>query len=287
MIQPDIQQEVANEVNTRLSRATKELGEKYARGEGGQDASVDGPSGNLYKEKHAAELKAKKERKQRTQGKNTESEGRTRDNDDDERDDEADDGDDDYELRNIREQRLRQIKQQQNEKLENLSKGHGQYREILQDEFLAEVTGSLKVICHFYHRDFPRCEILNHHLQILATKHIESKFIKVNAEKAPFFIEKLRIRTIPTIVIFQDGVAIDKMIGFEELSEGLPEGKEDEWPTVKLARVLASKQAINKALIVDEEAIEKQSVTELENLRKAMIYDSLLNLDDELDLDDE
>ena len=101
--------------------------------------------------------------------------------------------DEDIELRNIRQQRLRQIKQQQNQKLENIGKGHGQYREIVQDEFLAEVTGSLKVICHFYHRDFPRCEIMNHHLQILAARHIETKFIKINAEKTPFFVDKVCI----------------------------------------------------------------------------------------------
>lgn len=31
-----------------------------------------------------------------------------------------------------------------------------QYREIVQDEFLPEVTSSEKVIVHFYHKDFQR-----------------------------------------------------------------------------------------------------------------------------------
>ena len=31
-----------------------------------------------------------------------------------------------------------------------------QYREIVQDEFLPEVTSSIKVIVHFYHKDFQR-----------------------------------------------------------------------------------------------------------------------------------
>lgn len=193
MIQPDIQQHVANEVNDRLGRATKELHEKYARGQGGQDVSVDGPSGSAYREKEAKEMKAKKERKQRVQATKEVNDAREKvDGDEDEDEEDGDgDGDEDHDLRIIREQRLRQIKKQQNQKLENLAKGHGQFREILQDEFLKEVTGSFIVICHFYHRDFPRCEIMNHHLQILANKHIETKFIKIDAEKAPFFIDKV------------------------------------------------------------------------------------------------
>jgi hypothetical protein len=34
-------------------------------------------------------------------------------------------------------------------------------REISQDEFLPEVTGSKRVICHFYHNDFQRCKIMD------------------------------------------------------------------------------------------------------------------------------
>jgi hypothetical protein len=34
-------------------------------------------------------------------------------------------------------------------------------REITQDEFLPEVTGSKKVICHFYSPEFMRCKIMD------------------------------------------------------------------------------------------------------------------------------
>ena len=37
------------------------------------------------------------------------------------------------------------------------SKGHGEYRDISQDDFLPEVTGSALVLVHFYHQDFERC----------------------------------------------------------------------------------------------------------------------------------
>jgi len=97
---------------------------------------------------------------------------------------------------------------------------------------------------------------------------------------------QLRIRTIPSLIIFQDGVAVEKLLGFEGLSDTMPEGKEDEWATATLAKLLAQKNAINKALVVDEEEVEKQSAIQMENLRKAMIADSLLNLDDDDDLEE-
>lgn len=87
--------------------------------------------------------------------------------------------------------RLKQLKSEQQQKLENLGKGHGQYRDITQDEFLNEVTSSTRVICHFYHKDFPRCVIIDHHIQKLAPRHIETKFIKIDAAKTPFFVEKV------------------------------------------------------------------------------------------------
>lgn len=42
--------------------------------------------------------------------------------------------------------------------------GHGEYREITEGDFLGEVTGSEKVICHFYHREFYRCKYATSYL---------------------------------------------------------------------------------------------------------------------------
>lgn len=69
---------------------------------------------------------------------------------------------DDPELERIRNARLGRLRAQQQEKDENLRRGHGQYREITQDEFLPAVTGSKMVICHFYSDDFERCRIMDH-----------------------------------------------------------------------------------------------------------------------------
>jgi hypothetical protein len=188
MIPSNVQEGVAEEVNNRLARATAELQAKYERGEGGKDVSVDGPSGTAYKEKALAEQRARKDRRLAQQSEHVGSDERELK---DEGDDGDGDGDEDHELRELREQRLRQLKASRLQTMENLGKGHGQYREIVQDEFLAEMTSSPWVVCHFYHRDFSRCEIMNHHISRLVARHVETKFVRINAEKTPFFVEKV------------------------------------------------------------------------------------------------
>ena len=48
-------------------------------------------------------------------------------------------------------------------------------------DFLEIVTQTQRVVCHFYHRDFERCKLLDKHLQILARKYFDTRFIKLSA----------------------------------------------------------------------------------------------------------
>ena len=103
-------------------------------------------------------------------------------------------------------------------------------------------------------------------------------------------ILKLNIRTIPTLIIFSDGVAVDKVIGFEGLTEKMPEGKEDEWSTIYLARLLGSKNAISNSLIVDDDEVELKLKADLDNLRRNHFFGMQMNAvedeEDDFNLDD-
>lgn len=81
-----------------------------------------------------------------------------------------------------------------------------------------------------------RCKIMDKHLALLAPKHPEAKFLKVDAEKAPFFVGKLQVQVLPTLVFFEEGVAKARLQGFENLAGGMSKGKEDEFPTSKVSR---------------------------------------------------
>ena len=63
---------------------------------------------------------------------------------------------------------------------------------------------------------------------------MEARIMSINAEKCPFFVAKLQVQVLPTIVCFMDGIAIDRIVGFEEL------GGKDDFPTILLSRRLVN-----------------------------------------------
>lgn len=84
-----------------------------------------------------------------------------------------------------------------------------------------------------------RCKIIDKHLAILAKKHVETKFIKLNVEKAPFLTERLRIKVIPTLALLLDGKTKDYVVGFTDL------GNTDDFPTEMLEWRLGCADVIN------------------------------------------
>lgn len=151
-------------------------------------------------------------------------------------------GNEESELEMLRQKRLEEMKNTRKELQENIAlRGHGEYTEISQDEFLPKVTASKQVVCHFYHKDFQRCKIIDNHLRLLARTHPETKFVYINAEKTPFFVERLAIRTLPTILFFRDGINFERVLGFEGISN------KDSFPTAAMARRLLKSNMITPA----------------------------------------
>jgi len=113
----------------------------------------------------------------------------------------------------MRAKRMRQLR----EKQQRRKKGYGDYREIVEEEFLQECCNAEHVAVHFYHREFVRCKVMDKHLERISRAHDECKILKLNAEKAPFFVKKLQIKVLPTVIIFKDGVSCDRITGFERV----------------------------------------------------------------------
>ena len=95
------------------------------------------------------------------------------------------------------------------------------------------------MVCHFYRDSTFRCKFVDKHLEILATKHIETKFIKINAEKCPFLIERLRIVVLPTICMAKEGKTSEYIVGSDDL------GGTDDFPTEMLEWRLGRADVIN------------------------------------------
>lgn len=84
-------------------------------------------------------------------------------------------------------------------------------------EFFEVSKKSDNIVCHFYRDVAERCKIVDKHLRILASKHMEAKFCKVNAEKCPFLTQRLRIKVIPSIALICDSKTKDYIVGFTDL----------------------------------------------------------------------
>eukprot|EP00898_Chlorokybus_atmophyticus_P003891 jgi/Chlat1/4502/Chrsp29S04435 len=142
---------------------------------------------------------------------------------------------DDPELERLHRDRIMSLKKEAEKRVALQQKGHGELRTVDEPDFLGEVTGSQLVVAHFFHDEFPRCKIVDKHLTVLAPKHFGTKFIRIDVQKSPFFVTKLNVKVLPCVVLFSNGVAIDRIVGFEEL------GGRDDFPTEVMERRLTVK----------------------------------------------
>jgi len=147
---------------------------------------------------------------------------------------------DEDELKALRQRRLRAMKKAQDEREGWLANGHGKYEEIPDEgRFFAECKKAKNLVVHFYREATFRCKIVDKHLETLAAKHLEAKFMKIDAEKSPFLTQRLKIRVLPTICLLRDGVVADYIVGFTDL------GNVDDFATVVLEWRIATQKIIN------------------------------------------
>ncbi|UJR22959.1 hypothetical protein I4U23_025986 [Adineta vaga] len=129
-------------------------------------------------------------------------------------------------IEKMRAERLNSMKHEHKKRQEWLANGHGEYDDLPSEKELFDITKkSERIVCHFYRESAMRCKIVDKHLETLARKHIETKFVKLNVDRAPFITERLNIKTLPTLALLIDNIVKDKIIGFTDL------GNHDEFST--------------------------------------------------------
>jgi len=261
--QKEYQKQLSENVNNRVQDGLKELKKRHENGTNEVDDRDRAPTGDPYRA-HQAQMLQKLRREKieeekrkanniarhqtlQEESKNIFSNKNGEDGDDEQNDDSDDEYDDllndDIELDAIRQRRIKEMREAQAKAAEMKSLGHGDYRTISQDDFLPECTGKSEYVAvHFFHKGFERCKIMDHHLKIIASLHISCKFLRMDAEKCPFFIARLKIRTLPTLIIFQDGKAADRLTGFEGLAKD--PSNPDNWETGRLQEWIAKTGAI-------------------------------------------
>ena len=84
-------------------------------------------------------------------------------------------------------------------------------------EFFEASKKSKNVVVHFYRDSTFRCKIVDKHMEVLARTHMECRFLKIDAERSKFLVDRLKIKIIPTIALIKDGKTIDYIVGFQDL----------------------------------------------------------------------
>lgn len=127
--------------------------------------------------------------------------------------------DEDDELMELRRMRMQRMKVMQEKNAEYRSKQHGEYREISQDDFfnivVREKGGSDRVCVHFFHKDFETCKVMDRRLSELSQSMLAVKFVKIDAERSPFLVERLHVTTLPCCLLFLNDVCVDRILGYE------------------------------------------------------------------------
>ncbi|XP_013196784.2 thioredoxin domain-containing protein 9 [Amyelois transitella] len=184
-------------------------------------------------------------------------------------------------LETIRQQRLQEMKQRAKQKQDWIANGHGEYTELdSEKEFFAVTNKSDNVVCHFYKNGTERCRIVDMHLKVLAKKHLEARFVKLDVERAPFLTTRLKVRVIPTIGLVKQNKTKDFIVGFTDL------GNRDDFTTEMLEWRIARSEVIEYSgdLTVPPAEARKQKILSIQN--KKTVRGKLDDSDSDLDLSD-
>lgn len=152
----------------------------------------------------------------------------------------------------FREQRLQQLHAEYQRAQTLRSAGdHGTYAEIKDEKALMDITTSSARLCvvHFFKPDFHRCSVMDAHLEQLAGKHFDTRFLRINVENASWLVARLKVQVLPCVIAFVDGVGVDRVIGFEGLSH-----QPDKFSTRDLEARLLKSGVLVRAKMLDSDS---------------------------------
>lgn len=141
----------------------------------------------------------------------------------------------DSELEALRARRLASMKKAAEQRSKWKELGHGTYSALgegqhggdVAREFFDASKKSERMVVHFHRPTTRMCDVFHRHLEKLAPKHLETRFVKINVDGcdkdggsgggATFLVEKLGIVVMPTLLIVKDRKAHHHIRGFDEL----------------------------------------------------------------------
>lgn len=128
---------------------------------------------------------------------------------------------DDEELRRLHADRADELRRESEARAAALraeAVGHGILTKFEKEsDFLEAAAASKRLVAHFAHADFESCKIVDAHLERLAPKWLGTRFVRIEASDAPFFVTRLKVKVLPAVLCFVEGACSGRIVGFDEL----------------------------------------------------------------------
>jgi len=125
-------------------------------------------------------------------------------------------GEDD--LAAIKANRIAEMKRKADMEQKNKMNGHGKLMKINdQQEFFGAAKQSERMIVVFTRNSNKYGKAMLEHAELLAERHLEARFLWVDAENAPFLTDRLNIYMLPTIVCIKDNKVHKQHNGLNEI----------------------------------------------------------------------
>ena len=160
---------------------------------------------------------------------------------------------DEDDLSRIKAKRIEEMKKKAEQQASNKFNGHGSLAKINdQQEFFGACKKSDKVVCIFTRNSNKYGKAMLEHAELLAQRHLEARFIWVDAENAPFLTERLNIYMLPTIVCIKDNKVHKQHNGLNEIDGS---GK---YSSGMLEYLLFCDEMLDEAPLYDREIQEEE-----------------------------
>jgi len=156
-------------------------------------------------------------------------------------------------LSKIRQNRIAEMKARAEQKQEWTHNGHGSLSKITEQKDFFEASKKSEKLVAIFTRDSNRYgQIMKEHMSVLAQRHLEARFVWVDAENAPFLTDRLNIYMLPTIVCVKGNKVHKQHNGLDEIDGS---GK---YSTGMLEYLLHTDEMIDEAPMYDEEIREEE-----------------------------
>ncbi|KAI9683917.1 MAG: hypothetical protein M1829_004252 [Trizodia sp. TS-e1964] len=145
----------------------------------------------------------------------------------------------------FRAQRIEQLSAELSRSKAMKAQSFGSVTTAMTEKEVLDITTSTQYsLVHFFKPDFHRCSIMDSHLETLAPKHFDTRFLRLDVDNAPFLATRLAIKVLPCVLAFINGVSVARIVGFEGLA-----ASEDSFTTADLERRLLSTGVLTRVKI--------------------------------------